>query len=315
MASGGDRRAKSPDGGEDGDGREAGVNNENTIHDVMVLLYKGDGINAADAETVTIDQALYFPNVTREPNSALYSTPARFFKGLDTRSPCHVLVIANVGDLSSELSGKTLSAVRDHIVRKAWVAGKTMDTYDYFVMSSERDALLDFSSGNGTEREPFSVNVPIERVAARIDFNTENATALMADGTIKGYVYDVCDRTNTSTVIGKFVLTHVMPFNEMVAGSYLIKRDCTGTVGASGSLTGLAYLGDETDDASGRHATNYVVDPLWAGKAGTDDLGVQYLRCHTTAASALASGAYAGWGVREAVNSVTVGTETENYYI
>lgn len=257
-------RSRAPQGGEDGDGREAGVNHENDIHDVTLLLYTTNpedaGINATDGQA-TLTHALYFPSVgerktAEDGSSAYYETaPREMATPLDITKRYHVIVIANAGDLTQELSGMSLPQIRDYLVTQAWREAMTISDYDNFVMSSERDDVLSFDSpaqtGTGTRQSPYLVETHIERLAARLDFDTSGGRA-NSEG---NYIYDVYDDVSGGQPIGKFVLRQVMPFNQMVYGSTLIKRVATN------NPVHITYLGEETE--KGDMATNYVLDALY----------------------------------------------------
>ena len=251
--------SRAPQGGEDGDGREDGVNHENDIHDVTLLLYttnpEDEGINATDGQA-TLTHALYFPSVgerkTAEDGSAYYETvPREMATPLDITKRYHVIVIANAGDLTQELSRMYLPQIRDYLVTQAWREATAISDYDNFVMSSERDDVLSFDSqtGTGTRQSPYLVETHIERLAARLDFDTDGGTA-NSDG---NYIYNVYGDATSQQPIGKFVLRQVMPFNELNHGSCLIKRVSDG----QGHVT---YLGDETQENG--QATNFVLDAL-----------------------------------------------------
>lgn len=255
-------RSRAPQGGENGDGREAGVYHENDIHDVTLLLYTTNpddvGINAADGQA-TLPHALYFPSVgerkTAEDGSAYYETaPREMATPLDITKRYHVIVIANAGDLTQKLSGKSLPQIRDYLVTQAWREATIISEYYNFVMSSERDDVLSFDSpaqtGTGTRQSPYLVETHIERLAARLDFDTSGGMA-----NSEGYIYDVYDDVSGGQPIGKFVLQQVMPFNQMVYGSTLIKRVATN------NPVHITYLGEETEKGGG--ATNYVLDALY----------------------------------------------------
>lgn len=256
-------RSRAPQGGEDGDGREAGVNHENDIHDVTLLLYTTNpedaGINAT-AGQATLTHALYFPSVgerktAEDGSSAYYETaPREMATPLDITKRYHVIVIANAGDLTQELSEMSLPQIRDYLVTQAWREATAISEYDYFVMSSERDDVLSFDSsaqtGTGTRQSPYLVETHIERLAARLDFDTQGST-VSQDG---DYIYNVFGDATSQQPIGKFVLRQVMPFNELNYGSCLIKRVATVKPLA------ITYLGEETE-ANGV-ATNYVLDAL-----------------------------------------------------
>lgn len=256
-------RSRAPQEGENGDDRETGVNHENDIHDVTLLLYTTNpedaGINATDRQA-TLTHALYFPSVgerkTAEDGSAYYETaPREMATPLDITKRYHVIVIANAGDLTQELSGMSLPQIRDYLVTQAWREAMTISEYDDFVMSSERDDVLSFDSpaqtGTGTRQSPYLVETHIERLAARLDFDTSGGIA-DSEG---NYIYDVYDDVSGGQPIGKFVLRQVMPFNQMVYGSTLIKRVATN------NPVHITYLGEETAEQG--VATNYVLDALY----------------------------------------------------
>lgn len=257
-------QSRAPQGGENGDDREAGVNHENDIHDVTLLLYttspEDAGINATDGKA-TLTHALYFPSVgerktAEDGSSAYYETaPREMATPLDITKRYHVIVIANAGDLTQELSGMSLPQIRDYLVTQAWREAMTISEYDDFVMSSERDDVLSFDSpaqtGTGTRQSPYLVETHIERLAARLDFDTSGGRA-NSEG---NYIYDVYDDVSGGQPIGKFVLRQVMPFNQMVYGSTLIKRVATN------NPVHITYLGEETE--KGDMATNYVLDALY----------------------------------------------------
>ena len=114
--------------------------------------------------------------------------------------------------------------------------------------------MIDFTK-EGSETNPYQVDVDIERLAARIDI-IPNATY---DGTSQGYYYNVMDGTN---VIGGFKLESVTPTKVMTKGEYLIKR-----VSSDAALTSITYYGEETKDAANK-ATNYVVCPWSKDRTG-----------------------------------------------
>ena len=116
----GDTRAsradKGPDGGEDGDGSEQGINKENDVNSLTVLLYKSvkDDLSEADA---TIDYVYTFTNLNKVTTSsgsdATYTTVPREIDPIIVGKDYHVLVIANAGDMTSRCKGKKISEIRD----------------------------------------------------------------------------------------------------------------------------------------------------------------------------------------------------------
>lgn len=254
----GDTRAsradKGPYGGEDGDGSEQGINKENDVNSLTVLLYKSvkDDLSEADA---TIDYVYTFTGLKSSSSTGgvTYTTGPREIDPVIVGKNYHVLVIANAGDMTSRCKGKKISEIRDMQMDKVCTRNDVIANFTDFVMSSKKDATIDFSgkpgSGTGTESDPYVVNVDIERLAARIDI-IPNATYVDTD---KGYYYNVMDGTN---VIGGFKLESVTPTKVMTKGEYLIKR-----VSSDAAVSAVTYFGLEEMDATTKASTNYVVCP------------------------------------------------------
>ena len=216
------RAAKGPQGGEGGDDREPGINHENDVNSLTVLLYESgkDDLTEADAK---IDYVYTFTGLKSlsSTSGVTYTTGPREIDPVIVGKSYHVLVIANAGDMTSKCIGKNISKIRDMQMDKVCTRNDVIANFTDFVMSSKKDATIDFSgkpgSGTGTESDPYMVDVNIERLAARIDI-IPNATF---DGTSQGYYYNVMDGTN---VIGGFKLESVTPTKVMTKGEYLIKR-------------------------------------------------------------------------------------------
>lgn len=257
------RATTEPQGGEDGNGREPGINKENDVNSLTVLLYKSvkDDLSEADA---TIDYVYTFTNLNKVTTSsgsdATYTTVPKEIDAAIVGKNYHVIVIANADDMTSRCIGTKISEIRDMQMDKVCTRNDDIANFTDFVMSSKKDAKIDFSgksgSGTGTESDPYVVNVDIERLAARIDI-IPNATF---DGTSKGYYYNVMDGTN---VIGGFKLESVTPTKVMTKGEYLIKR-----VSSDKAVTSVTYFGVEKMDATTKASTNYVVCPWTKDCAG-----------------------------------------------
>lgn len=247
------RATTGPQGGEDGDGSEQGINKENDVNSLTVLLYKSvkDDLSEADA---TIDYVYTFTGLKSlsSTSGVTYTTGPREIDPVIVGKSYHVLVIANAGDMTSKCIGKNISKIRDMQMDKVCTRNDVIANFTDFVMSSKKDAKIDFSgkpgSGTGTESDPYMVDVNIERLAARIDI-IPNATYVDTD---KGYYYNVMDGTN---VIGGFKLESVTPSKVLTKGEYLIKR-----VSSDAAVPSVTYFGLESKDADNK-ATNYVVCP------------------------------------------------------
>lgn len=252
------RAATGPQGGEDGDGREPGTNHENEVNSLAVLLYKSDKDDLSDDNAI-IDYVYTFTNLKKEktPTSgsdATYTTVPKEIDASIVGKNYHVIVIANADDMTSRCKGNKISEIRDLQMSKVCTRDADITKFSNFIMSSKKDATIDFTK-EGSETDPYVVNVDIERLAARIDI-IPNATY---DGTGKGYYYDVKDGAN---VIGGFKLESVTPSKVLTKGEYLIKR-----VSSDAAVSAVTYFGLEAKDADNK-ATNYVVCPWTKTRAG-----------------------------------------------
>ena len=246
-----------PQGGEEGNGREPGINHENEVNSLTVLLYKSDKDDLTEADA-TIDYVYTFTGLNKETTSsgkdATYTTGPREIDAAIVGKNYHVIVIANADDMTSICKEKKISEVRDLQMSKVCTRDADITKFSNFIMSSKKDAKIDFTK-EGSETDPYLVDVNIERLAARIDI-IPNATF---DGTSQGYYYDVMDGTN---VIGGFKLESVTPSKVMKTGEYLIKR-----VSPDAAVSAVTYFGLETKDAANK-ATNYVVCPWTKDRTG-----------------------------------------------
>lgn len=253
------RATKGPQGGEEGDGREQGINHENDVNSLTVLLYKSDKDDLSEADA-KIDYVYTFTGLNKETTSsgkdATYTTgPREIDAAIVGSKNYHVIVIANADDMTSRCKGKKISEVRDLQMSKVCTRNADISKFSNFIMSSKADAKIDFTT-EGSETDPYLVDVDIERLAARIDI-IPNATY---DGTGKGYYYNVMDGTN---VIGGFKLESVTPNKVMTSGEYLIKR-----VSSDKAVSKVTYYGEEVMDATSKASTNYVVCPWTKDRTG-----------------------------------------------
>lgn len=250
------RATTGPQGGEDGDVREKGINKENDVNSLTVLLYKSDKDDLSEADA-TIDYVYTFTNLNKVTTSsgrdATYTTVPREIDASIVGKNYHVIVIANADDMTSRCKGK-ISEVRDLQMSKVCTRDADITNFSNFIMSSKTDAMIDFTK-EGSETNPYVVNVDIERLAARIDI-IPNATYVDTD---KGYYYNVMDGKN---VVGGFKLESVTPSKVLTKGEYLIKR-----VSPNAAVSAVTYFGLETKDAANK-ATNYVVCPWSKDRTG-----------------------------------------------
>ena len=258
----GDTRAsradKEPDGGEDGNGREQGINHENEVNSLTVLLYESAKDDLSD-DNATIDYVYTFTNLNKVTTSsgidATYTTVPKEIDASIVGKNYHVIVIANADDMTSRCKGQKISEVRDLQMSKVCTRDADITKFSNFIMSSKKDAKIDFTK-EGSETDPYVVNVDIERLAARIDI-IPNATY---DAASNAYYYDVKDGAN---VIGGFKLESVTPSKVLTKGEYLIKR-----VTSDAAVSAVTYFGLEEMDATTKASTNYVVCPWTKDRTG-----------------------------------------------
>lgn len=252
------RAATGPQGGEDGDGRETGINHENDVNSLAVLLYKSDKDDLSDDNAI-IDYVYTFTGLNKETTSsgkdATYTTGPREIDAAIVDKNYHVIVIANADDMTSRCKGQKIKDVRDLQMSKVCTRDADITKFSNFIMSSKKDATIDFSK-EGSETDPYQVDVDIERLAARIDI-IPNATY---NDTDKGYYYNVMDGTN---VIGGFKLESVTPTKVMRSGEYLIKRVSSGK-----TVPSVTYYGEEEMNSTTKASTNYVVCPWTKDRTG-----------------------------------------------
>lgn len=254
------RAATGPKGGEEGDGTETGTNHENDVNSLAVLLYKSEENDLSDDNAI-IEYVYTFTNLNKvtPPTSgkdATYTTVPKEIDAAIVDKNYHVIVIANADDMTSRCKGQKIKDVRDLQMSKVCTRDADITKFSNFIMSSKKDAKIDFTTKKGSETDPYQVEVDIERLAARIDI-IPNATY---NDTDKGYYYNVMDGTN---VIGGFKLESVTPTKVMKSGEYLIKRVFSNKTVPSVTT----YYGEETKDAANK-ATNYVVCPWTKDRTG-----------------------------------------------
>lgn len=239
-------RAGDPTGGEAGDSTEVGQTYENSINSVLVFFYRADDNNINAEASTPIDEYAHLTTVTEE-NGSWVTNPVQV--SLDLNTPYNVIVVANPGDTSwaGTEEGRTLGGVRDHIYTQAWMGDDT-NGYTNFVMSSEGGTeTITVTEKNTSEANPATTNVDVERLAARVDYQTNQKNN-----------YDCTDGIGSVTITGAAII------NQLTAGTYLIKRVTQGNITDS-----VTYLGDE-EPADGGVATNYVIDPWMAVKTAAN---------------------------------------------
>lgn len=282
------------------DGYWPGNGNENHIDNATLLFYQDEqGINGSSDTRIAF--GIYAPHFQTEADG---EDGTRFVTSENILLPqtlvqgtYHILALCNVGDYTRYV-GRTLGEVRDLVIEKPYHAAQDLGAYSYFAMSSSQDGAHEItaSSAQLEDGHPlFHITLPVQRLAARIDFSpgdpnafggtwgTEEITVNPTAGTkLSGYYkFPVTITYDENTLVENgdfFYLTSVTPFNVLSAGGYAFKRVTEGT-----STDGaLRYLGAETVSPSDGTATNYVLTPWTRGLGTTGSPTPTYQNPHAT---------------------------------
>lgn len=251
-----------PDGGEDGDGHEAGQTNENSVSTAVAFLF--DANVTVNGEASTSVTPVYFPSVTGPTEAggtdidAVWETAP--VQTTVENGDYNVIVVANPGDNRwwEQAENQTLGAVRDYIQQKAWKKAESSDgtiSYSDFLMSSADEPTEKLTINNNSKNEPAKVTVNVERMAARVDYLAENE-------------YTCTDPAYNDAIVE---ITGATIVNRLTAGSYLLKRVADDVDGAN-----LKYLGPETATGADKLAINYVLDPWTALKTQANLTGTPF---------------------------------------
>lgn len=276
-----------PNGGEEGDGWEAGSDNETLLYDFTVFVLSNADINSpsnttfagmryfSHAEVVEADslyeEALRLKNYDVYKNVKTYDFTIPIVReqsgNIQNADIYRFIVIANKGDLTQtfqtlgELRGEDLSFDNDWSPHSKGIPDKIWTDSDNgpirFVMTNENDQF--YAGSAGTSQTPLRLHVSLERMAARIDFDPEGSTKV--NGSLR---YPL--KSETNQLLDSLYVDNMAIINGCIKPSYYIKRvaDFDGT-----NLTNLTYLGDETPTPSGI-STNYVIDPYFLQKTNAN---------------------------------------------
>ena len=243
-----------PNGGEQGDGEEAGQDYENKIDNVRLFFFEKPqgGVNTASAETITFtrNNMVNFLSLSSSDNKTYTSTPVPLT--LTRGKTYNVLAVANLSasewlEIDKEAQENpeqplTLAMLRDKIQKRAW-SGDDIYGYSNFVMATAdmpEDVKVETDKGY-PYNDPLVVKTDVERHAARVDYKASGDYEC-SDPSYKGA---------TVTIVGAALI------NNLTGGTYMFKR-------VSSEINGTPdYLGKETPDVGIN--TNYVIDP-WSTK-------------------------------------------------
>lgn len=255
-----------PNGGEGGDGPEAGQYYENQINDIHLFFYNvkdpasdpgntgADGVNmpgdtAIVAHKYLEDRDFEYSDDYSDVQATTHAIPV---ENLLVGHSYHVLAVVNAGkDLNYTKLGNLQSAKVTSLYTKG-----TDGSYSNFLMASERDEIKPLTiTPTNSETTPATTTIYVERVTARVDYQTETEDGFKI-------------KNSADEVIATAEITGAMLVNTLKgdATSYLLKRV---TKENAGFNTDVIFLGDEklSDDKT---ASNYVIDP-YAGNKTKDN--------------------------------------------
>lgn len=185
----------------------------------------------------------------------------------------HVVTVANAG---KELGFETLGALRDYLQTSVWSGENKFGEAHSFIMTTHQmwqqeagGSDLYVTTANSDPNHPAETTAYVERLAARIDMRFASDLVGENGAPLKG-------NANTND---KVWITSYQVINQLVGGTYLLKRVTGNTASVTGSIESTdanvhpyPYLSDEI---WGNGNYNYVLDP-WTRKktytaAGEDD--------------------------------------------
>lgn len=239
---GGSNASRVPTPGEYGDGLQPGTGDENMVHDLTVFFLNGDLNNATK-----INASAYFSEdeITPEAsgNITLY-TVQKEIEGLYVGNTYHVLVIANAGDLTNEITD--IEGLKNKTFNEVIV---THDTEQWFLMASEKDSGEIEIRANNSEYNPTWVTVDVERMTARVDCAWENEYEISGNNMPSEGGNPGQNEKDKVKILGAALV------NRYVGDTYAFKRVMPLMSNE------IIYLGNEETFSNGV-SSNYVLDPL-----------------------------------------------------
>ena len=234
------RTIGSPKPGEDGDGPQAGVGDENRVYDLNVFFFQTTdqkGLNTTDDASQIKVVSQYFDQLTPSPSSTIthYTTPAEEVEGLNIGQTYEVLVVANAGNKALP-SINTLEELQKAFVTQAIEENKTDNSLKFLMASAGPDVNTIEIVANNSPYNAATVTVDIERLAARVDYKIAPSYTIKSGDEVK---------LLSATLANK----HETP-------PYVFKRVSKGT-----DVSQINYLGNEEIDENTGIASNYVLDP------------------------------------------------------
>lgn len=234
------RAIESPKPGEEGDGLQAGIGDENKVYDLNVFFFQTadqKGLNTTgDASQIKV-VSQYFDQLTPSPSSTIthYATPAEEVEGLNIGQTYEVLVVANAGNKALS-SISTLEELQKAFVTQAIEENKTDNSLKFLMASAGPDVNTIEIVANNSPYNAATVAVDVERLVARVDYKIASSYTTKSGDEVKLLSATLANKHETSP--------------------YVFKRVSKGT-----DVSQITYLGNEEIDENTGIASNYVLDP------------------------------------------------------
>lgn len=284
-----------PESGDNGNGREEGILNENSVHDVNLFFYVADGLNPPYAD-VTV-AGVYVNDMTgsnitteelpleRRITIKISPSDGELATGgiLEASSAVSFITVLNAGeDLSSRVS--TLADLREYSgFTSSWSVSTpsslNAEDCDHFLMTTAYDTnAAGYVSLSGTP-----TNLGSNRLVKTVDpdtgmdkWNGETTVQRLAARIDLMYASDnlVCDEDNNLTYLSYTVIStagkphnvkvmNARTVNVMQHPSYLLSHLTSGipTEWTAATLGSITYGGIQTVTGAKSVPSNYVIEP------------------------------------------------------
>ena len=182
----------------------------------------------------------------------------------------HVVTVANAG---KDLGFETLGALRDYLQTKVWSGENKYGEAKNFIMTTHQMWQADaggsdlfVTAANSDPNNPAETTAYVERLAARIDMQFKSDLVSETGMSPTGLSGD-----EESKLADKVKITGYQVVNQLVGGTYLLKRVTANTAAVDGNINDITishlypYLSDEVWVSGVNSSFNYVLDP-WTKK-------------------------------------------------
>lgn len=285
-----------PTGGEEGDGREEAVLNEDIIHDINLFFYADNqGLDGSEDSEILYKIFYNLDNPEDSRNTKLkvleWSDPSPYgqrfielsvtaidseIENIKIKKDDHFAVVANAGYISDEIA--TLGDLRNLNLDKTWTqstASTNAADMDRFIMSTGFNSEYYYnnrSTGKNIieyRNEKYSGATTLQRLSARIDlwYSAVANADISANETANSNKINRLTYVIENAPLNKVYIQNVLPVNVMQSGSFLFKKvtkSATGWTRDQLMTAEISWAGKEApfdNQGNGDRPQNYVLDP------------------------------------------------------